>query len=100
MSGGQRASIHLIQSSLSWLPASAIQGEPGSEGEALLTMQEAPVFAYAYHPLRANAQPPERGRREDSGPDVQGGQALSGSTFLLLLHLGVNHLLTIRSSLN
>lgn len=98
MSGGQRASIHLIQSSL-WLPASAIQGEPDSEGEALLPMQRAPVFACAYHPLRADEQRPEGGRREYSDPDIQGGQALSGSMFLLL-HLGVNHLRLIRSSLN
>lgn len=64
-----------------------------------LPMQKGPVFAYAYHPLRADEQQPEGGRREDSDPDIQGGQALSGSTFLPL-PLAEKHLHLIRSSLN
>lgn len=65
VSGGQRARIHLIWSSF-LLPASAIQGEPASGGEALLPMQTAPVFAYFYRPLQANKQWLEAGRKEGS----------------------------------
>lgn len=97
--GGQRASIHLIRSSFLWLPASAIQGEPESGGKAALPMQTAPVFACFYRHLKRTSSDLREARKRILNL-VSSVVKFLWACALLSLHLTINHLPLIRTSLN